>query len=130
MAAGVSFNTWAKARADVKKRRPDHAGRKKRRAREHSVKRLHLEAYIRDLRNGLEGPKGGSDPRDKWHVDKMTVPKRWEQYKDHRMKRGLPVLGSFKLFAKIWSEHREIVQVAAKGHAKCDRYVCAFLAYL
>lgn len=121
LASGVSFQTWAKARADVRLRRPDHLGRKKRRKRTESLKRAHLNAYIRDLRSGLEGPKGGSDPNDKWRVGSMTIPKRWEQYKKHRMERSLPVIGSESLFAKIWAEHSEIVEVAAKGHAKCDR---------
>lgn len=80
-----------------------------------------MNAYIRALRNGLEGPKGGSDPKDKWTIGKMTIPKRWQQYKKSRIRKGLKVVGSMSLFKKVWRDHSEIVEVSAKGHAKCDR---------
>lgn len=121
LASGVSFQTWANARADVKQNRPDRKGRKLIRARGESLQRAHLNAYIRNLRQGLEGPKGGSAPTDKWTVGKMTLPKRWEQYTTHRMKKGLSVIGSLSLFTKLWKEHSEIVEISAKGHPKCDR---------
>lgn len=41
----------------------------------------------------MEGPKGGSDPTDKWRTDKVPMSARWEAYKDARIKRGLPVVG-------------------------------------
>lgn len=106
----------------MKKGRPDHDGRKKLRARVESEERAHLNAYIRHLRGGLEGPKGGSAAKDKWSIRKMTLPKRWRMYKEGRMKKGLPVIGSFSLFAKLWKEHKEIVEISAKGHPACDRY--------
>lgn len=123
LASGVSFQTWSNARVDVRKARPDHKGRVKLRARQESHERAHLNAYIRSLRSGLEGPKGGSNPKDKWTTGKVTVPKRWEKYREHRMKLGLPVIGSLSLFTKLWKEHREIVEITATGHAKCDRFV-------
>lgn len=92
------------------------------RGKQESKQRAHLNAYIRQLRNNLEGPKGGQAPKDKWTISKMTVPKRWEQYRESRMRKGLPVIGSLSLFAKLWREHSEIVEISAKGHAKCDRY--------
>lgn len=120
LACGVSFQTWANARVDVRKQRPDHKGRTKYRARMESEERAHLNAYIRSLRSNLEGPKGGSNPKDTWTIGKMTIPKRWEQYTESRIKKGLPVIGSLSLFKKMWREHDEIVELSAKGHAKCD----------
>lgn len=122
LAAGVSFQTWSNARADVRLQRPDHKGRVLVRARAQSMQRAHLNAYIRELRGGLEGPKGAADPKDKWTTGRMTLPKRWEQYTRRRMRKGLPVIGSKSLFAKLWKEHTEIVEISAKGHPKCDKY--------
>lgn len=93
LAAGVSFATWANARVDAKKNLPFHEGRKRNRSNVESFQRGHLNAYIRDLRASMEGPKGGSDPKDKWRTDKLPLSKRWEQYKESRLKRGLPVIG-------------------------------------
>lgn len=123
LASGVSFQTWSNARTDVKKSRPDRKGRVKLRARAESMERAHLNAYIRDLKSSLEGPKGGSVQKDRWVTGKMTIPKRWEQYADHRRKLGLPVIGSKSLFVKVWKDHKEIVEISAKGHATCDKCV-------
>lgn len=107
----------------MRKNRPDHRGRTAVRKRQESFERAHLNAYIRQLRSGLEGPKGGFDPKDKWTIGKMPVPKRWQKYKERRIRLGLPVIGSESLFTKLWREHKEIVEVSAKGHATCDRCV-------
>lgn len=94
LASGVSFATWANARADMKKKRPWRNGRRRQLSKVESYERAQLNAYIRDLRSGMEGPKGGSDPTDKWRTDKMPVSKRWERYKEFRLKRALPVIGA------------------------------------
>jgi hypothetical protein len=120
LANGLSFSTWADSRADVTLERAWHAGRSQAKAKQQSEQRAHLEAYVRELRSQQEGPKGGSDPTDKWHVAKMSKPKRWEEYKKKRTAKGLPVIGSYSLFEKIWDSHTEIREFGAKGHAKCD----------
>lgn len=65
LAKGLSFATWANSRADVTGNRPRHAGRCAVKAKQQSEERAHLEAYVRELRAKYEGPKGGSDPKDK-----------------------------------------------------------------
>ena len=120
LAKGISFATFASSRTDVTKERAWHAGRCKLKAKVQSEERAHLEAYIRDLRAELEGPKGGSRAKDKWSLPKKTAPQRWEDYKRKRKLRSLPIIGSPSLFEKIWREHDEITEYGAKGHAKCD----------
>ena len=80
LANGLSFATWASSRADVTKERPWHAGRCEQKSKHDGVERAHLEAYIRDVRRGLEGPKGGSDPISKWSIEKASLSKRWAAY--------------------------------------------------
>ena len=120
LAKGLSFATWAASRADVTKNRPWHAGRTEQRADQESRERAHLQAYVRDLRASLEGPKGGSEVNDKWHIAYMSVPKRWQEYKKMRTKASLPVIGSEPLSKKIWAKHDEIHQFTATGHSCCD----------
>lgn len=125
LAKGISFATFANSRADVTKQREWHAGRCKLKAQVQSQERAHLEAYIRELRSELEGPKGGSRPKDKWSLPKQTAPQRWEDYKRKRKLNSAPIIGSQSLFEKIWREHDDITEYGAKGHAKCD--VCGTL---
>ena len=126
LASGLSFHTWSDSRTDVTKNRPWHTGRGEVAAKNRSVEREHLEAYIRQLRSSYEGPKGGSAPKDKWTVPKNTAGARWEEYKALRQRQQLPVIGSKSLFEKLWRAHTEIVQIGATGHAKCDS--CALFA--
>ena len=121
LAKGLSFATYSASRADSRKSRPMHEGRINHTTRAESEERAHLNAYIRGLRDSMEGPKGGSDPIDKWRTAKMSMPKRWQQYKEGRTKKGLPIIGSQELFKVLWAEHDEIRETTAKGHAKCDR---------
>ena len=120
LAKGISFQTWANSRADVTYGRPWHAGRCACKRNNQTKEAAHLEAYIRELRSGLEGPKGGSNPKDKWSVPYMSVPDRWKEYKKKRTQLGLPVVGSESLFGKLWSQHKEIREYGAKGHPTCD----------
>ena len=126
LANGLSFNTWAESRADVRKDRPWHAGRCKLKLQQQSEERAHLEAYIRTLRAGYEGPKGGAAPKDKWSVPKQPISLRWKEYVKLRQDKSLPVIGSASLFEKIWREHDEIKEYGAKGHPKCE--ICGLLA--
>lgn len=120
LASGVSFATWASARADVRGSRPYHRERQRVRNKVESEERAHLNAYIRSLRESMEGPKGGSDPVDKWRTGKLPISKRWEQYKTLRNKDGLPIIGSEALFKKLWAEHKEIRECPSKGQPTCD----------
>lgn len=118
LAAGLSFGTFANARADVKKQRPDHKGRVAGREKKASHVREHLCSYIRDVRSTMEGDKGGNS-EGKWYTGKRSAGLRWADYKRSRMEKSLPVIGSESTFTKIWGEHTEIVQYGACGHAKC-----------
>ena len=120
LAAGLSFATFANSRADVTKDRPWHAGRCEQSSKQDGVERAHLEAYIRDLRRSMEGPKGGSAPTAKWSIDKTSISKRWDHYKRYRVNAGQPIIGSEGLFKKIWREHTEIREISAKGHPVCN----------
>ncbi|KAL1521156.1 hypothetical protein AB1Y20_022709 [Prymnesium parvum] len=118
LAAGLSFGTFANARADTRRHRPYHDGRVAGREKKESMQRSHLNAYIRDLRSTMEGDKGGSS-EGKWYTGKRSVALRWADYKKSRQKKSLPIIGSESLFTKLWKEHEEIVQYGAVGHAKC-----------
>ena len=80
LASGASFQTWASARCDVKKARPMKQGRSEGRRQQMSAQRAHLRAYVRRLKGGMEGPKGGSDPNDKWRTAYMPLATRYGQY--------------------------------------------------
>lgn len=121
LAKGLSFATWSSSRADCTHARPLHEGRKQVRALTESKERAHLEAYIRSLRENMEGPKGGYERHDKWHTGSLPISRRWEQYKKSRHQKKLPVIGSESLFTKLWRQHHEIQEHSAKGHAKCDK---------
>ena len=70
LAAGLSFATFANARADVTKGRPFHKGRCKKRDELESKERIHINAYIRDLRSTMEGSKGSL--QTKWFTGKRS----------------------------------------------------------
>ena len=120
LANGLSFASWSESRVDVRQDRAWHAGRKSARDDKESMERRHLETYIRSLRGTTEGPKGGSQARDKWSTPKMSVPQRWEAYVKARTGAGQPIIGSQSLFKKLWKAHTEIREFGAKGHATCD----------
>ena len=120
LANGISFATFANSRADVTKDRAWHAARCKQKDAQHSAERAHLESYIRSLRAGLEGPKGGSQQKDTWSIEASSMSQRWAAYTRSRVSVGKPVIGSESLFKSIWSEHKEIHVMTAKGHATCD----------
>ena len=119
LAKGLAFATFARARTDVRKNRPWRDGRRHVREEKESKEAAYIESYIRELRSGMEGAKG-SEMTGVWHTLKMPVRKRWEQYRDSRIRSKLPVIGSQSLFEKIWRKHAEIREYGAKNHAKCD----------
>eukprot|EP00965_Chrysotila_dentata_P002961 95864-Pleurochrysis_carterae.AAC.1 len=67
----------------------------------------------------MEGSKGG-EVGETWHTAKMSVRKRYEEYCTSRIRAKLVVVGSYSLFENIWARHKEILQLGAKNHAKCD----------
>ena len=120
LANGLSFQTFAESRADVTKDRDWHAGRARASSQQASSERAHLEAYIRELRAGIEGPKGGSTSTDHWHISKATAGQRWAEYVKKRNQAKVPVIGSKSLFEKLWRAHTEIIEDGPTGHSKCD----------
>ena len=118
LAKGLSFQTFANARADLRKERPLKQGRKRRQTQGQSYARSMLHAYIRTLRSTFEGSK--SKEVQRWHTGKRSVPKRWEDYKKHRAGKGLPIVGSLNLFREVWKEHTEIKEAGATGHSICE----------
>eukprot|EP00965_Chrysotila_dentata_P143428 4739073-Pleurochrysis_carterae.AAC.1 len=118
LAKGLAFGTFARARADVTKSRPWRAGRRVARERQESEERAYIEHYIKELREGMEGSKGREV--GVWHTSKMSVRKRYEDYRATMIRAKLPAMGSLSLFEKVWRGHKEIRQLGAKNHAKCD----------
>jgi hypothetical protein len=45
---------------------------------------------------------------------------RWEEYRKSRLKLRLPIHGSERLFATVWKEMDNVVEISATGHAICD----------
>jgi hypothetical protein len=45
---------------------------------------------------------------------------RWEEYRKSRLKLRLPIQGSERLFATVWKEMDNVVEISATGHAICD----------
>eukprot|EP00965_Chrysotila_dentata_P227228 6195870-Pleurochrysis_carterae.AAC.1 len=119
LACGLSVSTFTVSRADCTLNRPLHNGRVSKRDQLQSEQRTHLECYICELRSGMEGDKGGKSGR--WHTGKRAVSIRWNDYVRWRHSRVLPVIGSFELFKRIWSEHKEIKEHTAKSHSVCDQ---------
>ena len=125
LAAGLSFATFATVRADVTLERPWHAGRALASTANDSYERGHLKAYIRSLMRTMEGTKGGKPGEDKWHTSYMPQQQRWAEYVKLRTDAGLPPIGKFTLFKKLWKES-QIEEEKACGHPTCD--VCGSLA--
>ena len=95
LAKGISFQTFATARADVRRKRPHRPARQQGRRRKESEQRAHIRAWIRSQRTSLmEGPKGGSDPLDKWRTGSLPRSKRYELYKESQRRSSQPILCS------------------------------------
>lgn len=124
LAKGLAFGTFARARVDTRKQQVWRDGRRAKKERQESKEIAYIEAYIREEASGMEGAKG-RETAGVWHTMKMPVKKRWEKYRDSRIRAKLPVVGSQSLFEKVWRKHTEIREYGAKNHAKCD--VCGAL---
>lgn len=122
VATGISEGTYARARADVTRNRPEHAGRTQRRTAIETVARAELDAYVRHLKNGMERDK---ETGEHFHAPYDTHKSRWRIYYKERVRKGLPVHGSMALLADVWKTHTEIHAYRASGHDKCD--TCAWL---
>ena len=120
LADGYSWNTWSRARADLRGDKPLHAGRCEAKSAIESDAARIINAYIRNLRLGMEGSKGGSRGQGKTFTGKQAIKQRWETFKASRTKARLPVVGSQRLFAKSWAQQDGLVELEAKGHALCD----------
>ena len=120
LAAGISWSTWSRARADLTRDKPMHAGRSKEKEQRESDARRMINAYLRDLASGMEGSKGGSRGSGKVYTGKQAVKQRYQAYRNSRIARKLPVLGSLELFTKCWKAQQNVVELAATGMAICD----------
>ena len=80
-----------------------HGGRREAKGARESDQRRVINAYIRDLRAGMDGSKGGSRGSGKTFTGKAAKKQRWEAYKSARMRSRLPVVGSERLFYSCWN---------------------------
>ncbi|KAL3894263.1 MAG: hypothetical protein SGPRY_013857, partial [Prymnesium sp.] len=120
VAAGVSEVTYVRARTDVTKERPMHAGRVQVRQTKESAARQTLDAWVRSQRDGMEGNKTTGK---KWYTEKVTEKQLWLRYTKSCDRAQQPTVGSSRLLFDIWKSHDEIVVVKPTGHAICD--VCS-----
>ena len=128
IAGGFSWATWSRARTDLTKDRPRHKGRAAARHKVESDARRIINAYIRDLRASMTGSKGGSKGTGNLYTGKRSLSQRWQLFRDFRIGKKLPTVGSLKLFSKCWKEQENIVELSATGHSKCDE--CAAIQVL
>eukprot|EP00965_Chrysotila_dentata_P181886 6005023-Pleurochrysis_carterae.AAC.1 len=119
LAKGLAFGTYARARCDVRKSRAMRKGRRSARESQESKEAVAIEAWIRRLKDEMEGLKG-KEKTDVWYTAKLPVRKRWHEYRDSCIRAKRPVIGSQSAFEKLWRKHKEIRQISAKKHAKCD----------
>lgn len=128
LADGLSFVTWSRARADLRLDKPRHAGRVKKREELKSEARRAIDAYIRNLRESMEGSKGGSRGAGKSYTGRQSKRQRYRLYCQSRAKAKLPPLGSEKLFTQCWNAQEGIVELRRTGHDICDE--CCEIATL
>lgn len=115
--SGVSEPTFVRARADVTKSRPLHAGRVQLLEKRVQAARAALDAWVRAQRNTMEGDKTTGL---KWYTEKTTARQLWQRYLASCDRAQQPAQGSQRLLALIWKEHTEIVEVKPTGHAICS----------
>ena len=123
LAKGISFQTFASARADVRRKRPRRAARQEGRHRKESTQRAHIRAWIRSQVQGRsEGPKGGADPLDKWRTGYLPRNKRYEVYKEAQRRAGQPILCSSALLYQRRCPLLALVRLSACGvvHIACS----------
>eukprot|EP00965_Chrysotila_dentata_P261906 6214404-Pleurochrysis_carterae.AAC.2 len=119
LANGLSVATYYLSVTDCRQARGRHASRVKVHDKLVHASRTHLEAYIRDLRSAMEDDKGGASHGHSY-TGKRCISERWKDYRKMRIARGLPTIGSESLFRKVWNEHTDIREYAAKAHPQRD----------
>jgi hypothetical protein len=120
LAKGLSFQTFANARADVRINRTatTKMDRKRKRGEKVSGERSIIDAYIRRLRGTYEGAKGKETLG--WYTGRRSIPKRWEDFKKHRSQNALPIVGSIGIFREMWNSHAEIHEQGSTSHPICE----------
>ena len=83
LACGLSFTTFARARADVTLGRPRRAERRRRKAVEYDEGAAQVRGYLNSLKMKLEGSKGGTyvGGVTKYYTASKTDKRRYEDYK-------------------------------------------------
>ena len=123
VACGVSFMTFARARADVTLERPGRAARKSARTTATHEGVQQVQGYIRSLTRYLEGSKGGTyaHGQTKFFTAAKAMKRRYADYVA-QMNRDRTVVKcrTVKAFAAVWSADKRIVEVNPTGHAICD----------
>ena len=126
LACGLSFTTFARARADVTLGRPRRAERRRRKAVEYDEGAAQVRGYLNSLKMKLEGSKGGTyvGGVTKYYTASKTDKRRYEDYKAQMNQDGVPVrCTTVKSFMEIWKADKSIIEVNPTGHSICD--VCA-----
>ena len=126
LACGLSFTTFARARADVTLGRPRRAERRRRKAVEYDEGAAQVRGYLNSLKMKLEGSKGGTyvGGVTKYYTASKTDKRRYEDYKAQMNQDGVPVrCTTVKAFMEIWKADKSIIEVSPTGHSICD--ICA-----
>jgi hypothetical protein len=126
LACGLSFTTFARARADVTLGRPRRAERRRRKAVEYDEGAAQVRGYLNSLKMKLEGSKGGTyvGGVTKYYTASKTDKRRYEDYKAQMNQDGVPVrCTTVKSFMEIWKADKSIIEVSPTGHSICD--ICA-----
>ena len=126
LACGLSFTTFARARADVTLGRPRRAERRQRKTIEHDEGAAQVRGYLNSLKSKLEGSKGGTyvGGTTKFYTAAKTDKRLYEDYKAQMNLDSVPVrCTTVKAFMEIWKADKSIIEVSPTGHSICD--VCA-----
>jgi hypothetical protein len=76
----------------------------------------------------MTGSKGGSKGAGNHYTAKLPMSRRWQLFRDFRVGKRQPVVGSQKLFLDCWKKQQKLVELSATGHSKCDE--CAEIQIL
>ena len=123
MACGLSFTTFARARADVTLHRPRRAERRQHRTSKHEAAAAQVRGYLASLKAKLEGSKGGTytGGMTKYYTVRKTDKRRYEDYCAQMNLDKVEVkCTTIKHFTELWNADKQIVEVSATGHSVCD----------
>ena len=126
LACGLSFKTFARARADVSMGRPRRAQRRLRKMVEHDEGATQVRGYLNSLKSKLEGSKGGTyvGGATKFYTAAKTDKRLYEDFMAQMNLDGVQVrCTTVKAFMEVWKADTHIVEVNPSGHSICD--VCA-----